>query len=397
MTIVDGPADVQVGNLPGVQIDVDTGTGTLDFGATPFPDPPGLGVGPGAKVRVSAVEVGGRVVVVLSWLGPENNDHNFDAAVNGLQPILDSMIWGELAAGSIVFEDVGDNYVGTQVWIEDADGSNVRKLVSDDLTDGSVSLSPDGKTAVFYSTADPNALVARILLVEVDTGAVSELDTGDPDGCDDGPEGDAFSPDGTRIAFERFCFDANGSFVGGGIFTVGVDGSHVQQVTRVSATDKHEDHRASWSPDGKRLVFERIDTSVSPEKAAIFIIDADGMNERQVTPWDLDGNDPDWSPDGQLIVFNAPAESGGDQNIYVIAPDGSGLQRLTYGLSTWPDGGQATYHPTWSPDGSQILFSHAPATDGFADLFVMNRDGSDLHVLRATTLAENHATWGGGK
>jgi Tol biopolymer transport system component len=68
---------------------------------------------------------------------------------------------------------------------------------------------------------------------------------------------------------------------------------------------------------------------------------------------------------------------------------------LTAGLPLWPDGGQATYHPTWSPDGSQILFSHAPATGDFADLYVMNPDGSNLHVLAATTLAENHATWGG--
>ncbi|MEA2620244.1 MAG: hypothetical protein QOC97_1017, partial [Chloroflexota bacterium] len=59
-----------------------------------------------------------------------------------------------------------------------------------------------------------------------------------------------------------------------------------------------------------------------------------------------------------------------------------------------PDGGQATYHPSWSPDGMRILFSHSPSTGGFADFFVMNRDGSDVHVLAETALHENHAHWG---
>jgi Tol biopolymer transport system component len=70
------------------------------------------------------------------------------------------------------------------------------------------------------------------------------------------------------------------------------------------------------------------------------------------------------------------------------------VTQMTSGLSTYADGGQGTYHPSWSPDGGQILFSHGPATDGFADLFVMKADGSDAHAIADTMLHENHAEWG---
>ena len=49
---------------------------------------------------------------------------------------------------------------------------------------------------------------------------------------------------------------------------------------------------------------------------------------------------------------------------------------------------------SWSPDGKQIVFAHLPSTDGHSDLFVMNRDGSDAHLLAATHLWENSPNWG---
>ena len=102
----------------------------------------------------------------------------------------------------------------------------------------------------------------------------------------------------------------------------------------------------------------------------------------------MGADDADWSPDGSLIAFNSP--EGPDQNVYTIHPDGMGLERLTSNS----EAGQHTFHPSWSPDGTQILFSHNPSTDGWGDFFVMDRDGSDVHIVAATTLHENHAYWG---
>jgi Tol biopolymer transport system component len=303
--------------------------------------------------------------------------------------------------GQIVFEDAGDNFQHTQVWIQSADGSNVHKIVSDDFTDGAVSLAPDGTTVVFYRAMPKGT---DMVIANVDGSKLHELDTGSgAQGCDAGVEGDGWSPDGTRLAFTRTCFAdgdfANGAYVGQGIWTTNLHGTGLQKVTDNPAPKPcpppsycaHvEDHRAGWSPDGKELVFERIDTSTDPERAAIFTIGVDGKHLRQVTPWALDGNDPDWSPDGTLIAFNASAEPSATQNIYTIHPDGTGLAKLT----NYDEDGQATYHPSWSPDGQLILFSHRSPTDGGPDFYVMGRDGSNGHVIAYTPLNENHGTWG---
>jgi Tol biopolymer transport system component len=306
-----------------------------------------------------------------------------------------------LKVGQIVFEDAGKDFKYSQIWIENADGSNVRRIVSDNFTDGGPVLSPDGHRVVFYR--DSGDGFGRIMIVNVNGSDLHELDTGSrAKGCDAGVEGDGWSPDGRRLAFTRTCF-AKAAFLGQGLWTVNADGTGLREVVQNAAPSPctppsycvHvEDHRAGWSPDAKRLVFQRIDTSTDPERSALFTIRIDGKGLQQVTPWKLDANDPDWSPDGTLIAFNASAEPSPTQNIYTIRPDGTGLTQLTSGLSTYPDGGQATFHPSWSPDGTQILFSHNPSTDEHADLFVMNRDGSDLHVLAATILHENHAYWG---
>ena len=306
--------------------------------------------------------------------------------------------------GQIVFEDAGHDFQGTQVWIEDADGSNVRKVVSDAFTDGGVSLSPDGTRVAFYR-AKPDG--SDIVIANIDGSDLHELGLGKSatprwngrQGCDAGPEGDAWSPDGTRIAVTVVCFDPAMNAVRAGLWTIRVDGTDAREVTHhgpaklvaPNTWERHlADHRASWSPDGRELVFERIDASPTEERAAIFTIGVDGKRLHQVTPWALDGNDPDWSPDGTLIAFNASAEPSPTQNIYTIDRDGSGLTKLT----TYDEAGQATYHPSWSPDGSQLLFAHSPSTGGWADFFVMDRDGGNPHVIARTALHENHGQWG---
>lgn len=302
--------------------------------------------------------------------------------------------------GQILFEDSGPSFSASQLWLENADGSNVRQVLKDDSFDTSASLSPDGTRIVFgriltdsidAAVADPS-LFGVITLMNVGGSSLHEINTADRDKlCDEAPEGDAWSPDGSHLVYVRYCFDKKAQFVEGGIWTMKADGTDPRQVTKLPATSSLEDHRAGWSPDGTSLVFERIDTSVTPERAALFTIGTDGTGLHQVTEWSVDGNDPDWSPDGTEIVFNASAEPSPTQNIWTIHPDGSGLTQLT----TNDQVKQATFHPTWSPDGAHILFSHSPSEpDGSGDLFVMDADGANQHVLALTALHENHAQWG---
>ncbi|HEX3265726.1 MAG TPA: hypothetical protein VHR16_08685 [Candidatus Limnocylindrales bacterium] len=299
-------------------------------------------------------------------------------------------------AGQIVFEDYAIAFDQHQVWIADASGT--RQLVLSHGDDARPSLSPDGTTVLFtrYGRAQPD----QAYFVNVDGSNLRPLNCHAQ--CD--PEGDAWSPDGRTLAvdraFEPLFTDAFGAeqATNVSIWIVNADGTDLTEVTKNRSGSNREDHRAVWSPDGKHLAFARTNYAVNPQVMAIFTVSIDGTDLHQVTPWKLDANEPDWSPDGSLIAFSSPSASlqaGREQNIFTIHPDGTGLKQLTAHLEAEPDGAQGTFDPSWSPDGSQLVFTHIPSFDGLADLYVVNADGSDLHVLaRTPELNESHAVWG---
>ena len=170
--------------------------------------------------------------------------------------------------GQILFEDSGPDFSASQLWLENADGSNVRQVLTDDSFDTSASLSPDGTRIVFSriltdaidaAVADPS-LFGVLTLLNVDGSGLHEINTGDRAKlCDEAPEGDAWSPDGSRLVYVRYCFDKKAQFVEGGIWTVKADGTDPRRVTKLPAASSLEDHRAGWSPgwDVARLRTDR--------------------------------------------------------------------------------------------------------------------------------------------
>jgi TolB protein len=122
----------------------------------------------------------------------------------------------------------------------------------------------------------------------------------------------------------------------------------------------------TWSPDGKRVAFTRF--------GEIFVIDANGKNERRLTKrrpglhWPA--SFPAWSRDGTRIAF------GGTRNLFTVSVADAKLTPLTRSRHSWI--GNVT--PAYSPDGSTIAFSRS--TDAFnSDIFLMNADGSKLRRL----------------
>jgi TolB protein len=292
--------------------------------------------------------------------------------------------------GQIVFEHHVPPNGYRQIYIEQADGSTMRQLVTSAFDDFRPALSPDGMTVLFMRIGDGGD---KVYLVDVD-GTNVRLFPGCTGDCSREPQGDAWSPDGKRLAYVRLSED------GVALVIANVNGSGTpREVTKTLYTSHLGDGRPDWSPDGTRLAFARSDETVTPIRSAIFTVKTDGTDLVQVTPWGLGATEPAWSPDGSLIAFDSPTQwegmPGADQNIFTIRPDGSGLQQLTSGLASFPDDTHGTFDPCWSPDGGQIIFTHIPSTNGLADLFVVNADGSDLHVLeKATVLNEGHADWG---
>jgi hypothetical protein len=83
-----------------------------------------------------------------------------------------------------------------------------------------------------------------------------------------------------------------------------------------------------------------------------------------VTPDFFDELRPSWSPDGSRIIFGTAR--AGELDIYAVVPDGSGLTNLTSGIAV------RAVEPDWSPDGGRIVF----ATEDQSGSYTINPDGS---------------------
>jgi Tol biopolymer transport system component len=140
----------------------------------------------------------------------------------------------------------------------------------------------------------------------------------------------------------------------------------------------------SWNPEGSDLIFsarpELVDGSLD-----LWLIGADGTNERQLTLTPEDETAPAWSPDGARIAFTIRSFQGDcASQINTVNADGAGEPvRLT---SSCDD-----YDPAWSPDGLQIVF--ARDREGAQEIYVMNADGSGQTRLTHRLALSGHPSW----
>ena len=180
--------------------------------------------------------------------------------------------------------------------------------------------------------------------------------------------GPAISPDGRRIAVGRY---RNGW---DGIWLLNADGTGLTQLVRRSNLDGDP----AWSPDGATIAFESQDSTPYGPVDRIFLVKVDGTGLRQLTPdtpnYSFDGG-PSWSPDGTRIVFSRTG------SLYVINADGTGLTDLARGGE----------YPSWSPDGVHIV-SGASST-GWWLLTMVNADGTNPVTVTRDTLQLGMPRW----
>jgi hypothetical protein len=89
--------------------------------------------------------------------------------------------------------------------------------------------------------------------------------------------------------------------------------------------DASPDLMPAWSPDGTRIAFE----SFRDGNGEIYVMDADGSNLINLTGNPADDRAPSWSPDGERIAFES--ERDGATDIYTMKADGTGQTRVTFG------------------------------------------------------------------
>jgi Tol biopolymer transport system component len=219
---------------------------------------------------------------------------------------------------------------GSDVFVVNADGTGLRNL-----TEGRREAywepagSPDGSEIALIGNHE-YANVRTLEVLDTRTGVVRDMTDGD--GLDHDP---AWSADGKSIAFE--------SSYRGTLETSAVYLLHGSELTTGLTRSGEDSFEPSWSPDAALIAFAS-GGELNPE---IYVMNADGSGQRNLSRSPAVDGEPAWSPDGSKIAF--VSNRNGAAEIYVMNGDGSSVRRLTYAR-----GDKSS--PVWSPDGRRIAF-----------------------------------------
>ncbi|MSP13122.1 MAG: hypothetical protein EXR62_09205 [Chloroflexi bacterium] len=221
----------------------------------------------------------------------------------------------------------GDANARYHIWIVEAAGANPRQLSFGDFNDTHPTWSADGRFLAFASDRSGDW---DIFIMDADGSNVRNL-TQTPLASDTDPN---WSHDGRLIAFSsnRQGVSSPGN---SDIWLIDPAGRNPVNLTHTPAS---EDYAPVWSPDDLYLAY----TSQRAADNEIYVMTFDGRNPRNVTNAPSDDRAPAWSPDGKQIAFATDRESQpGYPNweIYVMDADGNRQHNITNDPA-W-DGGPA--------------------------------------------------------
>ncbi|HXE97048.1 MAG TPA: hypothetical protein VN642_11615, partial [Dongiaceae bacterium] len=304
----------------------------------------------------------------------------------------------------IAFSSDRDGYRESDIYVMQADGSNIRRLTHSPGWDGSPDWSQDGRWIFFYSRRETGPGIYRI---KTDGSGEQQIVAGPA-------LSPAVSPNG-RVAFADRVNDH------WRIFSVAQDGSD----RRLESDEMHDYWAPKFDPGSGRMICHGSSTAgktpmLGKPVPGPFLIDnrmevqlpdrvlelwavrgtfptfdptgarvAFGEHFERIITSGLNGDGqrvvfapsdpvwrPNWSQDGQWIVCAVGPPFAKPQarvDIWKFHPDGSGAVNLT--------GGSAANNgfPYFSPDGRQIVFRSG--RDGNHEIYLMNADGSNPRRL----------------
>lgn len=159
---------------------------------------------------------------------------------------------------------------------------------------------------------------------------------------------------------------------GSDLFLINANGSNEVQITAGAKVQGE----VAWSPDGAAVAFSGLNEAGLLQISVVRLTPGQSPQTVRLGDGKSDETFPAWSPDGAQIAF-ASKRSGGYQ-VYVMNADGGNVRQISkdFGYAGWP---------AWSPDGSRIAFvAGEVAASGSlvkSELHTIKPDGSDLKKL----------------
>ena len=258
----------------------------------------------------------------------------------------------------IMFVRYDDDGWHATIWMMNPDGSGEVEIspTGDSICRGKhIDCSPGYEVAYFHQDDE-------VYILDADNpGVETYLWTSDDDV--EGNNYFRFSPDGTKLLVgdgsngEQFCVMNTG---GTGYLRLTDD--VLGEVAKWF----------NWAPDGRQVVYVSncIDIDGEGYRGHLRTVNVDGTNRQYIVTAEPEYciKDPDWGTSG-WITYEYGIDYYDNQSIWITRPDGSIQHQLT---SEFSRGGGGSYmsQPTFSPDGSKILF--VAVVDGNQDIFLID-------------------------
>jgi dipeptidyl aminopeptidase/acylaminoacyl peptidase len=187
------------------------------------------------------------------------------------------------------------------------------------------------------------------------------------------PTSPQWSPDGKRIAYVLTKADLEKSAYDSNLWLIDADGKNDRQLTFARGAD----FRPRWSPDGKTIAF----VSDRDGKNALWLLDPNGGEARKLVEPPTPVREVEWSPDGKSLAFSRLDEPTAEETKRAAEKDdarvvGEGAKRLhlyladveTGKVRRLTTGAFSVWTFQWSPGGTEIAFDRGPGI-GLDDLY----------------------------
>lgn len=138
---------------------------------------------------------------------------------------------------------------------------------------------------------------------------------------------------------------------------------------------------APATPGTHRLAF----TSWRSGLPQIYVMNPDGSGVNRISSTVESAMTPRWAPGGGLVAFAGGDSLESELQIFVVSATGTNQVNLTQAPGT------VNVDPSWSPDGSKIAFTST--RDGNTEIYVMNSDGSNSHRLTENSSSDWKPRW----